>query len=117
MEYLIRRAEVADAPGACEAVRQSIAELCIEDHHGDQAMIAAWLSNKTIEHVASWIASPRNIAAVAQAAIDLVGFELLSQARSPSYTCRPGTLPWGQQRLDGVPRKRGESLWAFVRSG
>ena len=80
MEYLIRRAEVADAPGACEAVRQSIAELCIEDHHGDQAMIAAWLSNKTIENVVSWIASPRNIAAVAQASIGIVGFGLLSQS-------------------------------------
>jgi GNAT superfamily N-acetyltransferase len=80
MEYLIRQAEVADAPGACEAVRQSIAELCIEDHHGDQATIAAWLSNKTIENVASWIGSPRNITAVAQASIGIVGFGLLSQS-------------------------------------
>ena len=82
MEYLIRRAEVADAPGACEAVRQSIAELCIEDHHGDQATIAAWLSNKTIENVASWIALPRNIAAVAQSSIGIVGFGLLRNVDS-----------------------------------
>jgi GNAT superfamily N-acetyltransferase len=83
MEYLIRRAEVADASGACEAVRQSIAELCIEDHRGDQATIAAWLSNKTIQNVASWISSPRNIAAVAEATAGILGFGLLSE---------PGTL-------------------------
>ena len=82
-EYLIRRAEVTDAPGACEAVRRSIAELCIEDHRGDQATIAAWLSNKTVQNVASWISSPRNIAGVAEATVGIVGFGLL---------CQPGTL-------------------------
>lgn len=79
MEYVIRRAEAADASGACEAVRQSIAELCVEDHRGDETTIAAWLSNKTIQNVASWIASPRNIAAVSQAPVGIVGFGLLSQ--------------------------------------
>ena len=95
MEYVIRRAEEADAPGACEAVRQSIAELCIEENHGDQATIATWLSNKTIENTASWIASPRNISAVAQASIVIVGFGLLSQSGQalPLVRVSPGTLP------------------------
>ena len=83
MEYGIRRAERADAPGACEAVRCSIAELCTEDHGGDEASLAAWLSNKTVQNVTSWISSPRNIAAVAEASAGIIGFGLLSQ---------PGTL-------------------------
>jgi GNAT superfamily N-acetyltransferase len=80
MDYLIRRAEAADASGACETVRRSIAELCVDDHRGDQATIAAWLSNKTIQNMAAWISSPTNIAAVAQATAGIVGFGLLSQS-------------------------------------
>lgn len=83
MEYRIRRATEADAPGACEAVRRSIAELCTADHRGDQATLTAWLSNKTPQNVASWIASPRNVAAVAEATVGIVGFGLL---------CQPGVL-------------------------
>jgi GNAT superfamily N-acetyltransferase len=83
MEYRIRRAEEADASGACETVRRSIAELCTADHRGDQASLAAWLSNKTVQNVASWISSSRNIGAVAEAPTGIVGFGLL---------CQPGTL-------------------------
>lgn len=83
MEYLIRRAEVADAAGACETVRQSITMLCSQDHRGDETTIAAWLSNKTVPNVMSWIASPRNVAVVAEAQVGIVGFGLL---------CQPDTL-------------------------
>ena len=47
MKCLIRRAIVTDASGACEVVRRSISELCVDDHQGDQTTIGAWIANKT----------------------------------------------------------------------
>ena len=52
----IRRATGADAAEACSVLRRSIAELCHLDHHGDPAMLARWLSNKTVENLNRWIA-------------------------------------------------------------
>jgi N-acetylglutamate synthase-like GNAT family acetyltransferase len=52
----IRRATIDDAPDACAVLRRSIAELCHLDHRGDEALIAKWLSNKTVENVTRWIA-------------------------------------------------------------
>jgi hypothetical protein len=73
VESVIRRAEVTDAADACQAVRRSIVELCVEDHGGDRATIAAWLANKTPENVAAWIASPDSVAVVAQTFTGIVG--------------------------------------------
>jgi GNAT superfamily N-acetyltransferase len=54
----IRDAAVEDAPAACHVLRRSISELCIDDHKNDPAILAQWLSNKTPDIVASWIAQP-----------------------------------------------------------
>lgn len=62
---LIRRACSDDAAKACEVMRRSIAELCGSDHHGDPAILRAWLGNKTPAIVASWIADPGNVVLVA----------------------------------------------------
>jgi N-acetylglutamate synthase-like GNAT family acetyltransferase len=51
----IRRATSADAVEACGVLRRSIAELCYADHAGDAALLAKWLSNKTVENVGRWI--------------------------------------------------------------
>jgi GNAT superfamily N-acetyltransferase len=51
----IREARPADAPGACQVMRRSIAELCIADHHNDPEILRRWLANKTPEIVSSWI--------------------------------------------------------------
>ena len=77
MTYLIRRAVPTDAAGVCDVVRRSISDLCIDDHQGDQATIDAWLANKTVPNVESWIRSNRSIAVVAEATADLAGFGLL----------------------------------------
>jgi len=61
----IRDAPPEDAAQACEVLRRSIVELCIADHRNDPAILARWLSNKTPEIVASWIASPGNSVLVA----------------------------------------------------
>jgi GNAT superfamily N-acetyltransferase len=61
----IRDAVAEDAPAACQVLRRSITELCVADHANDPAILQRWLSNKTPEIVASWIASPDNSLLVA----------------------------------------------------
>lgn len=62
---LIRRACIADAASACEAMRRSIAELCGADHHDDPAILRPWLANKTPETWAQWLAYEANTVLVA----------------------------------------------------
>ena len=71
----IRSAVLADAAEACAVLRRSILELCFPDHGNDQALLARWLSNKTPEKVASWIAQPDHslLVAVEDDAILAVG--------------------------------------------
>jgi len=71
----IRDAVPADAVAACEVLRRSISELCVADHHDDPLILARWLSNKTPEIIASWIAQPGNsvLVAVEDSAILAVG--------------------------------------------
>ncbi|MGB5864686.1 MAG: GNAT family N-acetyltransferase [Sulfitobacter sp.] len=52
----IRKATDADAEAAIDTLRRSISELCVADHDGDPEEIEAWLSNKTVEAWAKWIA-------------------------------------------------------------
>jgi GNAT superfamily N-acetyltransferase len=58
-EMEIRDAVAEDAPAACEVLRRSISELCIADHRNDPTILMRWLSNKTPEIVASWIADSK----------------------------------------------------------
>lgn len=74
---IVRRAVAADAPAACEVVRRSIAELCVDDHRGDESELAAWLVDKTPEHFESWILSDRHVALAAERNGVVVGFALL----------------------------------------
>ncbi len=62
---MIRRARRDDAAKACMVMRRSIAELCMSDHHGDPAILDAWLGNKTPAIVEGWIADPGNVVLVA----------------------------------------------------
>jgi GNAT superfamily N-acetyltransferase len=78
----IRRAVASDALGACDAVRRSITDLCVEDHQGDGTTIAAWLANKTGANFTRWITSDQHLAFVAEEASKIVGFGLLDPAGS-----------------------------------
>jgi GNAT superfamily N-acetyltransferase len=80
--FTIRRAVASDALGACDVVRRSIRDLCVADHQGDEATIAAWLANKTKARVEDWISSARHIAFVAEEAGRVVGFGLLDRGGS-----------------------------------
>jgi GNAT superfamily N-acetyltransferase len=78
VSLVIRRARTNDAAAACLAVRRSIAELCTDDHRGDEATLAAWLANKTDANFEQWISSVRHIALVAESANGVVGFALVN---------------------------------------
>ena len=56
----IRPARTEDAAAACDVIRRSIVELCHADHGGDPAALQPWLSNKTPQNVATWIARQDN---------------------------------------------------------
>jgi GNAT superfamily N-acetyltransferase len=73
--FAIRAARPTDAVAACEVVRRSIAELCVLDHQNNPEWLADWLSNKTPENFAAWIADPesRMFVAVSADAIFAVG--------------------------------------------
>ena len=75
---LVRTATPEDAEAACAIIRRSIAESCIEDHHRDPTVLAAWLANKTPEGVRSWIVSPDAFAVVAESHAAIVGFAMLT---------------------------------------
>jgi GNAT superfamily N-acetyltransferase len=79
MNYQIRRAVVSDAAQACQAVRRSIAELCVDDHQGDESTLTAWTCNKTAANFATWIVSDRHVALVAEGPSGVVGFGLLNR--------------------------------------
>lgn len=78
MQCHVRPAKLSDAPEACELVRRSITELCVEDHRGDVATLAEWLANKTPARFQEWILSDRHVALAAESEPGLVGFGLLN---------------------------------------
>jgi GNAT superfamily N-acetyltransferase len=54
---IIRDATATDAVKACEAIRASIAELCVADHNRNPEILGRWLASKTPDNVAAWMAS------------------------------------------------------------
>jgi GNAT superfamily N-acetyltransferase len=77
---VIRIAGPADADAACGVLRRSILECCVEDHRHDEAVLRAWLENKTPENVACWFRSPSNHALVAIADGAIAGVAILTRA-------------------------------------
>jgi GNAT superfamily N-acetyltransferase len=82
MQSSVRLARVEDATAACAVLRRSIVECCVEDHRGDEAILAAWLENKTPENVGEWFASSRTYAVVAEKNGNVVGVALLGGSGS-----------------------------------
>lgn len=55
--FVIRPAEMDDAPSASDVLRRSITGLCTVDHRDDPMILERWLANKTPETVRGWIAA------------------------------------------------------------
>ena len=77
MAPAIRRAEPDDAAAICALLRASITELLVGEHRNDAATLAAWLENKTVENVLSWVSAEDRYAVVATQANKLCGFGLM----------------------------------------
>lgn len=77
---VVRAAQLTDAPAAVELLRESIARLCVDDHHDDTVTLERWLQNKTVDHLERWIADPRNFVAVAELGSTLAGIGLVNAA-------------------------------------
>lgn len=63
---VVRAATLADSERALHVVRQSVIQLCVDDHHDDPATLERWLANKTPEHFARWLAQPDGRVVVAE---------------------------------------------------
>jgi len=73
----IRRAEADDAAAICAVLRASITELLAGEHRNDPATLGAWLENKTVENVRSWVSAQDRHAVVATRAGEVCGFGLM----------------------------------------
>lgn len=80
MSLEIRLAASTDAFAACNVLRRSISECCVLDHRNDDAILNAWLGNKTPQMVASWFSSPTNFSLVAVIDGEVAGVALLTGA-------------------------------------
>lgn len=89
-------AEAAEA--ACHVVRQSITHCCALDHGNDPAILAAWLANKTPDHLASWMAAPGAAAWAAYRNDAMVGLALRTHATLALCYVLPEALHQGLGR-------------------
>eukprot|EP01030_Chromulinospumella_sphaerica_P007540 gene7540-7370_t len=106
----VRRAQATEAAQACDVVRQSITHCCALDHGHDPAVLAAWLANKTADHLAAWMAAPHAMAwgaywgvglgadRGAEAGSTMVGFALLTQDKLALCYVVPQALHQGVGR-------------------
>jgi len=78
MNTKIRIATPTDAEAACNVLRRSITECCVEDHHNEPEALSVWLQNKTPENVAGWFAARENFSIVAAAEEQIMGVGLLT---------------------------------------
>jgi N-acetylglutamate synthase-like GNAT family acetyltransferase len=62
----IRSARAEDVDPICDAIRRSIAELCVEDHKERDDILSAWLANKTPENIRHWITAPLQLTVVVE---------------------------------------------------
>ena len=60
MAVTVRAATIDDAAATCDVIRRSIVELCRADYGSDEAFLARWLANKTVENVQRWISQSRH---------------------------------------------------------
>ncbi|MCX6050719.1 MAG: GNAT family N-acetyltransferase [Chloroflexi bacterium] len=85
---IIRRAILADAAHACQVLVRSIREICAKDYGHDEALLAQWCANKTVENVTEWITNPGHYFLVAETApLGIVGVGLLHMPAGQIALC------------------------------
>ena len=73
MDIQIRDGTAADAAEAVNALRRSIAELCVADHRHDRTELDEWLRNKTAAAWQQWIARDDAVVLVAERNSKIIG--------------------------------------------
>ena len=85
---VVRPATRADAAHACQVLVRSMREICAKDYGHDQALLAQWCANKTVENVAEWITNPDHYFLVAEALpLGIVGVGLLHMPTGTIALC------------------------------
>jgi len=85
---VVRRATPEDAIQACQVLIRSIREICAKDYGHNQAILAQWCANKTVENVAAWIMNPDHYFLVAEApSFGIVGVGLLHRPTGTIALC------------------------------
>lgn len=76
----LRQSKPADAEQIANVIRQSVEQLCIADHQGEQAVLNSWLENKTPETITAWVnAKDSYCVSALDDSATVVGFGMLSQ--------------------------------------
>ena len=78
MAWTVRAANAGDAEAACQVLRRSIAECCVEDHRNDSSVLDPWLRNKTPQNVRAWFCTAGNFPVVAEIDGSIGGVALMS---------------------------------------
>lgn len=111
LPLVVRAAALDDAPEVMALVRESILKLCVLDHQNDGETLGAWLSNKTPEHFARWLADRSGHLVVASSGAERCGVGSIHE----SGDIRLCYVRVGWQRR-GVGRALMEALEAKARS-
>ncbi len=80
VDIFITKAKKADSKIACNILRRSIIEVCQKDHNGNQALLAIWLENKTVNNVAKWFAADNSLSLIAALNGNKVGVGMVNNA-------------------------------------
>lgn len=70
---MIRPARLSDGAQAISVLRQSITELCVDDHRGDPDILKNWLRNKTVSTFEAWLTNNAIRVRVAERDGEIIG--------------------------------------------
>ena len=85
---VIRRATREDAAHTYQVLVRSVREICAKDYGHDQALLAWWCANKTVETVTEWILHPAHYFLVAEVPPHgIVGVGLLDMPTGEIVLC------------------------------
>ncbi|HWT62865.1 MAG TPA: GNAT family N-acetyltransferase [Ochrobactrum sp.] len=119
----IRSARTDDVDPICNAIRRSIAELCVEDHKERDDILSAWLANKTPENIRHWITAPLQLTVVAEIDGNIAGVgqvssegKILLNYVSPDFRFR-GVSKAVMQAMEEHLRNSGVAVAQLVSTG
>lgn len=119
----IRSARAEDVDPICDAIRRSIAELCVEDHKERNDILSAWLANKTPENIRHWITAPLQLTVVVEIDGNIAGVgqvssdgKILLNYVSPDFRFR-GVSKAVMLAMEEHLRKTGVAVAQLVSTG